>query len=230
MGLNAVVIVAEGGVGLRPRRLRRDAPGRLRHRRARARHEPQRRPGVDVLPDLRRLQRRHASSEADDKDLALVMLQAYNDWHIDEWCAAYPGRFIPLAIPPDLGPATRWSTRSGASRPRAVAAITMPELPHIQGLPSYHDLDYWDPFFQAVSRGAGRDVPAHRSGLRRHHHRRPTRRSTTSSSSPPRCRRSPRRTCCGARRSATTPTSRSRGPRPASGGSPSTSTAATATT
>ena len=27
----------------------------------------------------------------------------------------------------------------------------MPELPHIQGLPSYIDLDYWDPFFQAVS-------------------------------------------------------------------------------
>ena len=41
--------------------------------------------------------------EADDKDLALVMLQAYNDWHIDEWCAAHPGRFIPLAIGPDMG-------------------------------------------------------------------------------------------------------------------------------
>jgi len=29
--------------------------------------------------------------------------------------------------------------------------MTMPELPHIQGLPSYHDLDYWGPFFQAAS-------------------------------------------------------------------------------
>ena len=27
----------------------------------------------------------------------------------------------------------------------------MPELPHIQGLPSYHDLEYWGPFFQAAS-------------------------------------------------------------------------------
>ena len=27
----------------------------------------------------------------------------------------------------------------------------MPELPHIQGLPSYHDLDYWHPFFETVS-------------------------------------------------------------------------------
>ena len=36
--------------------------------------------------------------EAADKDLAMVMLQAYNDWHIDEWCASYPGRFMPLSI------------------------------------------------------------------------------------------------------------------------------------
>ena len=26
--------------------------------------------------------------EAADKDLALATVQAYNDWHIDEWCAA----------------------------------------------------------------------------------------------------------------------------------------------
>ena len=34
-----------------------------------------------------------------DKELARAMLQAYNDWHIDGWCGAYPGRFIPLALP-----------------------------------------------------------------------------------------------------------------------------------
>src|ERR1700739_3216400 len=37
--------------------------------------------------------------EAGDKDLSYVMLQAYNDWHIDEWCAAYPARFIAMALP-----------------------------------------------------------------------------------------------------------------------------------
>jgi len=87
---------------------------------------------------------------ADDKNLAEVMVQAYNDWHIDEWCAAYPDRFIPLAI----GPV--WDPHALAAEVRRVAAkgcraITMPELPHIQGLPSYHNLDYWDPFFRAVS-------------------------------------------------------------------------------
>ncbi|RAY16987.1 amidohydrolase [Actinomadura craniellae] len=88
--------------------------------------------------------------EAQDKDLALIMLKAYNDWHIDEWAATYPGRFIPLA----LGPV--WHPEELAAEVRRVAAkgvraITMPELPHIQGLPSYHDLEYWGPFFQAAS-------------------------------------------------------------------------------
>ncbi len=88
--------------------------------------------------------------EAKDHDLALIMLKAYNDWHIDEWCTAYPGRFIPLA----LGPV--WDPQALADEVRRVArkgvrAISMPELPHIQGLPSYHDLEYWDPFFRAAS-------------------------------------------------------------------------------
>ena len=88
--------------------------------------------------------------EAADKDLALATVQAYNDWHIDEWCAAYPDRFIPLAIPPI------WDPQLVADEVRRVAAkgcraITMPELPHIQGLPSYINTDYWDPFFRAVS-------------------------------------------------------------------------------
>jgi predicted TIM-barrel fold metal-dependent hydrolase len=88
--------------------------------------------------------------EAEDKDLALIMLKAYNDWHIDEWAASYPGRFIPIA----LGPV--WHPEELAKEVRRVAAkgvraVTMPELPHLQGLPSYHDLEYWDPFFRAVS-------------------------------------------------------------------------------
>ena len=34
---------------------------------------------------------------SDDQEYAAAMIRAYNDWHIDEWCGAYPGRFIPLA-------------------------------------------------------------------------------------------------------------------------------------
>lgn len=86
--------------------------------------------------------------EAEDKDLALVMLKAYNDWSIDEWCGSHPGRFMPLSIGPT------WDMDEMVAEIKRVAAkgcraISMPELPHIQGLPSYQS-DYWDPFFRAV--------------------------------------------------------------------------------
>src|SRR5437667_8250134 len=65
--------------------------------------------------------------QAADKELALAILQSYNDWHIDEWCTAYPGRFIPLAI----GPV--WNPEELANEVRRVAAkgcraMSMPEL------------------------------------------------------------------------------------------------------
>ena len=40
-------------------------------------------------------------AERSDKDLALICLQIYNDWMIDEWCAgAGRGRLIPLTLVP----------------------------------------------------------------------------------------------------------------------------------
>ena len=88
--------------------------------------------------------------EAADHDLALVMLKAYNDWHIDEWCAAYPGRFIPLGLLPV------WSTQAMVEeikrlKAKGCGAVSMPELPHLMGLPSYHDMEYWGPVFRALS-------------------------------------------------------------------------------
>jgi hypothetical protein len=88
--------------------------------------------------------------EAKDHDLALIMLKAYNDWHIDEWAASYPGRFIPLVSIPV------WDPKEAVAEVRRIAAkgcraVTMPELPHIQGIPSYLDLEYWGEFFQVCS-------------------------------------------------------------------------------
>jgi predicted TIM-barrel fold metal-dependent hydrolase len=88
--------------------------------------------------------------EAKDKDLALIMLKAYNDWHIDEWCTAYPGRMIPCGILPVWDP-IELAAEVRRVAAKGVKAVTMPELPHIQGLPSYHDLEYWGPFFDAVT-------------------------------------------------------------------------------
>ena len=57
-------------------------------------------------------------SSCEDKTLARVMLQAYNDWHIDEWAGSYPDRFIPLSHAGDLGSAAdgRGSAAGGEER------------------------------------------------------------------------------------------------------------------
>ena len=34
-----------------------------------------------------------------DKDLALLCVQAYNDWVVEEWCGSHPDRLIPCQLP-----------------------------------------------------------------------------------------------------------------------------------
>src|ERR1700737_4881713 len=34
------------------------------------------------------------------RDVNTIMIKAYTDWHGDEWCGAYPGRFIPAGLLP----------------------------------------------------------------------------------------------------------------------------------
>jgi predicted TIM-barrel fold metal-dependent hydrolase len=85
----------------------------------------------------------------DDKEAALALAQAYNDWHIDEWCGTFPGRFIPLAVP------TIWDPDTLAGEIHRVAkkgchAVTFPENPEPLGLPSLHS-DHWDPFWAACA-------------------------------------------------------------------------------
>ena len=88
-------------------------------------------------------------SRTDDKSVALAMVQAYNDWHIDEWCGSYPGRFIPLSLPPI------WDPELMAAEVRRVAAkgcraVTFSENPEKLGWPSFHN-EHWDPFGQACT-------------------------------------------------------------------------------
>ncbi len=86
-------------------------------------------------------------SAAKDADLALTVLQAYNDWHIEDWCGTYPGRFIPCAVTPLWDP-----TAMGAEVRRVNAmgchAVTFSMNPYLLGLPSLHD-PHWDPFWAA---------------------------------------------------------------------------------
>jgi predicted TIM-barrel fold metal-dependent hydrolase len=87
-------------------------------------------------------------AEACDKELSLIMLQAYNDWHIDEWCGMYPGRFIPLGIVPmwDVDRAVQEINRIAQ---KGCRAITFPEAPHAQGWPSLLS-GHWDPMLAAL--------------------------------------------------------------------------------
>jgi predicted TIM-barrel fold metal-dependent hydrolase len=87
-----------------------------------------------------------------DKDVALAMVRAYNDWHIDEWCGSHPGRFIPCAIP------AIWDPQLMAAEVRRAAqkgchALTFSENPSKLGWPSIHS-DHWDPVWQACSEEA----------------------------------------------------------------------------
>ena len=58
-------------------------------------------------------------NQGPDRDVNMVMIQAYNDWHVDEWCGAYPDRFIPCGILPMWDADAGRRRRSTASPPRA---------------------------------------------------------------------------------------------------------------
>jgi predicted TIM-barrel fold metal-dependent hydrolase len=77
------------------------------------------------------------------------MVRAYNDWHIDAWCGAEPGRFISLAIP------VIWDPEGAAAEVRRVTkkgyhAVTFSENPEKLGWPSLHS-SHWDPLWEACA-------------------------------------------------------------------------------
>jgi predicted TIM-barrel fold metal-dependent hydrolase len=83
----------------------------------------------------------------EDKDFAYVALQAYNDWHIDEWAGSHSGRFIPLPLSPLWDPAIAAQEVRRVAR-KGAKAITFSESPESFGHPSIHT-GHWDPFFEA---------------------------------------------------------------------------------
>ena len=84
-----------------------------------------------------------------DKDLALAVTQAYNDWHIDDWCGSYPGRFIPMALP-ILWDAELCAKEIRRNSEKGCHSVTFTENPATLGFPSFHD-EYWDPMWRAAS-------------------------------------------------------------------------------
>jgi len=84
---------------------------------------------------------------ATDKSLAVQHMRAYNDWHIDEWCGAYPGRFIPCCFLP------LWDMDASVAEVKRLASkgchsISVNDNPGARGLPSIHT-DYWEGGFRS---------------------------------------------------------------------------------
>ncbi|WP_024795301.1 amidohydrolase family protein [Tomitella biformata] len=86
---------------------------------------------------------------ANDKELALECVKAWNDFHIDEWCATDPARYIPMSILPT------WDIDLCVAEAKRVAAkgsrtISFPDAPVPLGLPSFHSR-HWDPLWQVCA-------------------------------------------------------------------------------
>ena len=89
--------------------------------------------------------------EASDREFGFVCLKAYNDWMIEEWCQAAPGRYIPLVLIPMWDPhlAAKEMERGAA---KAATAFAFSENPAPLGLPTIHDKGrYWDPVMSTAS-------------------------------------------------------------------------------
>jgi predicted TIM-barrel fold metal-dependent hydrolase len=84
----------------------------------------------------------------EDPEFGLALLRAYNDWHVEEWCGAYPARFIPMCLPV-IWDAEACAAEVRRNAKRGVHALTFTENPAAMGRPSFHD-DYWTPLWEAL--------------------------------------------------------------------------------
>ena len=84
----------------------------------------------------------------EDHEFSLALLQAYDDWHVEEWCAAYPARFIPMCLPV-IWYAEACGNEVRRNAERGVHALTFTENPAAMGYPSFHD-EYWTPLWEAL--------------------------------------------------------------------------------
>ena len=85
----------------------------------------------------------------EDADFSLALVQAYNDWHVEEWCGVYPARFIPMTLPV-IWDAEACAKEIRRNAKRGVHSLTFTENPSAMGYPSFHDVDYWRPMWEAL--------------------------------------------------------------------------------
>jgi predicted TIM-barrel fold metal-dependent hydrolase len=87
--------------------------------------------------------------EADDHELGLACIRAYNDFLIEEWVDAHPGRFMAFSILPLWDPQLA-ADEIRRTKERGAHGITFPENPVPLGLPSFYQ-PHWDPVWAAAA-------------------------------------------------------------------------------
>jgi len=88
-------------------------------------------------------------SESKDPALGLACVRAWNDWLFEEWHSPYPDRIVPLGIT-YLADSEKGAEEIRRNAKRGFTAVTLPEQPHKQGLPSVFD-SHWDPIIRACA-------------------------------------------------------------------------------
>ncbi len=91
----------------------------------------------------------HLFSEFKDQEFGLACVRAWNDWLFEEWHGSYPERIVPLGIT-YLSDAELGAEEIRRNAKRGFTAVTMPEQPHRQGLPSVFD-PHWEPIIRACA-------------------------------------------------------------------------------
>jgi predicted TIM-barrel fold metal-dependent hydrolase len=88
-------------------------------------------------------------SRCSDPALGRAVMSAWNDWLFEEWWSPYPERIIPLGI--------TWLTDAAAGAAeirrnagRGFRAVTLPERPHLLGLPPIFS-EWWAPVIDACA-------------------------------------------------------------------------------
>ncbi len=150
IGLNAVVGRPRAEYGMEPTRFSQLRPGCFD---AKARVDDMNANGVlgslnfPTMPSFAGGVFVAAAKNAPDE--ALLAVRAWNDWHVQEWCASAPGRFIPMCLIPswDMGETLAEMKRMSDL---GVHAVSFSDNPSNIGQPSIHN-EYWEPFWKACS-------------------------------------------------------------------------------
>ena len=86
-----------------------------------------------------------------DRVISEVMVRAYNDWHVEDWCGKHPDRFIPMGILP------LWDPELAAAEVKRLAgddchSVTVPQHIGKYGQPPWQD-PQWEVMWEAICEG-----------------------------------------------------------------------------